>query len=58
MKVFYTDKEIRRVGLPWSPEIVQRARYSAGVIVEACRAALNEGIAVNLGGGTHHASGI
>jgi len=48
-------KEIRRVGLPWSPEIVRRARYSAGATIEACRAALAERIAVNLGGGTHHA---
>ena len=48
-------KEIRRIGLPWSPEIVRRARYSAGGTIEACRAALEEGIAVNLGGGTHHA---
>jgi len=50
-----TDKEIRRVGLPWSPQIVQRARYSIGGTIAACRASLNEGIAVNLGGGTHHA---
>ena len=50
-----TPKEIRRVGLPWSPEIVKRARYSTGATIEACRAALNDGIAVNLGGGTHHA---
>jgi acetoin utilization deacetylase AcuC-like enzyme len=50
-----TAKEIRRVGLPWSPQIVLRARYSAGGTIAACRAALDEGIAVNLGGGTHHA---
>jgi acetoin utilization deacetylase AcuC-like enzyme len=48
-------KEVRRVGLPWSPEIARRARYSAGATIEACRAALEDGIAVNLGGGTHHA---
>jgi acetoin utilization deacetylase AcuC-like enzyme len=48
-------KEIRRVGLPWSAAIVQRARYSAGATIAACRTALKEGIAVNLGGGTHHA---
>jgi acetoin utilization deacetylase AcuC-like enzyme len=48
-------KEVRRVGLPWSPEIVRRARYSAGATIEACRTAVAEGIAVNLGGGTHHA---
>lgn len=52
-----SDKEIRRVGLPWSPEIVQRARYSSGATIAACRAAAAEGIAVNLGGGTHHAFG-
>jgi acetoin utilization deacetylase AcuC-like enzyme len=50
-----TAKEIRRVGLPWSPQIVQRARYSAGGTIAACRAALDDGIAANLGGGTHHA---
>jgi len=50
-----SDKEIRRVGLPWSPEIVRRTRYSAGATIEACRAALAEGVAVNLAGGTHHA---
>ncbi len=48
-------KEIRRVGLPWSPEMVWRARYSAGGTIETCRAALENGIAVNLAGGTHHA---
>jgi acetoin utilization deacetylase AcuC-like enzyme len=50
-----TDKEIRRVGLPWSPQIVQRARYSIGGTIAACRVSLAEGVAVNLGGGTHHA---
>ena len=48
-------KEIRRVGLPWSPEMVRRTRYSVGGTIAACRAALEEGVAVNLGGGTHHA---
>lgn len=50
-----TAKEVRRVGLPWSPEIVQRTRYSVGATIAACRTALDERIAVNLGGGTHHA---
>ena len=50
-----TAKEVRRVGLPWSPEMVRRARYSVGATIEACRTGLNEQIAVNLGGGTHHA---
>jgi acetoin utilization deacetylase AcuC-like enzyme len=51
-----TALEVRRIGLPWSPELVMRARYSAGGTIAACRAALEEGIAVNLAGGTHHAS--
>ena len=50
-----TNKEIRRVGLPWSPQIIKRTRYSVGATVAACRAALSEGFAANLGGGTHHA---
>ena len=50
-----TAKEIRRVGLPWSPQIMKRTRYSVGATIAACRAALSEGVDVNLGGGTHHA---
>ena len=52
-----TDREVRRIGLPWSPEFVERARRSAGATIEACFAALNDGVAVHLGGGTHHAFG-
>jgi acetoin utilization deacetylase AcuC-like enzyme len=50
-----STKEIRRIGLPWSPELVERVRRSTGGTIAACRAALSEGLAVNLGGGTHHA---
>jgi acetoin utilization deacetylase AcuC-like enzyme len=50
-----TNNEIRRVGLPWSKQIVIRTRYSVGATIAACRKALSEGFAVNLGGGTHHA---
>ena len=50
-----TSKEIRRVGLPWSPQIVKRTQYSVGATIAACRVALSEGVAANLGGGTHHA---
>jgi acetoin utilization deacetylase AcuC-like enzyme len=48
-------REIRRIGFPWSPELVERSRRSVGGTIAACRAALDEGIAVNLAGGTHHA---
>jgi acetoin utilization deacetylase AcuC-like enzyme len=47
--------EARRVGLPWSPEMVERSRRSVGATVQACRAALADGVAINLAGGTHHA---
>jgi acetoin utilization deacetylase AcuC-like enzyme len=50
-----TAREVRRIGLPWSPELFERARRSAGATVEACFTALDEAIAVHLGGGTHHA---
>lgn len=50
-----SEKEIRRIGLPWSPELVERSRRSVGSTIAACRYALSEGIAINLAGGTHHA---
>lgn len=48
-------EEIRRIGLPWSPELVERVLASVGATMAVCRLALQEGIAVSLGGGTHHA---
>lgn len=51
-----STREARRIGLPWSPELVERARRSVGGTIAACIAALEDGIAVNLAGGTHHAS--
>jgi acetoin utilization deacetylase AcuC-like enzyme len=46
---------IRRIGIPWSPAFVRRSLASTGGTVAAARAALREGIAGNLAGGTHHA---
>jgi acetoin utilization deacetylase AcuC-like enzyme len=50
-----TRKEMRRIGFPWSPELVERAKRSAGATIEAGQAAIKENIAVSLAGGTHHA---
>ncbi|GAB4214518.1 MAG: histone deacetylase [Roseiflexaceae bacterium] len=50
-----TYHEQRRIGFPWSPQMVERSRRSSGATMEACRAALEGGVAVNLAGGTHHA---
>lgn len=47
--------ELRRIGFPWSPAMVERSRRSAGGTIAACREALANGVAVNLAGGTHHA---
>ena len=45
----------RRIGFPWSEAMVERSRRSAGATLAACRAALEDGCAANLAGGTHHA---
>ena len=47
--------EVRRIGFPWSPQMVERSRRSAGATIGACQAALQQGLAVSLAGGTHHA---
>jgi acetoin utilization deacetylase AcuC-like enzyme len=50
-----TDKEMRRIGFPWSERMVERSRRASGGTLGACRVALEEGLAANLAGGTHHA---
>jgi acetoin utilization deacetylase AcuC-like enzyme len=50
-----TDKEMRRIGFPWSKRMVERSRRASGGTLDACRVALEEGLAANLAGGTHHA---
>jgi len=50
-----TAKEVRRIGFPWSRRMVERSRRASGGTLGACRAALEEGVAANLAGGTHHA---
>jgi acetoin utilization deacetylase AcuC-like enzyme len=44
----------RRIGFPWSPQMVERSRRSVGATVAAAQVALDEGVAANLAGGTHH----
>ena len=62
--VAYLDRVVRgelsrreelALGLPWSPALVERARRSVGATLQAADAALADGVAANLGGGTHHA---
>ena len=47
--------EVRRIGFPWSRELVERSRRAVGGTLAAARHALDHGIAMNLAGGTHHA---
>ena len=44
----------RRIGFPWSPQMVERARRSVGATIAASTAALHDGCSANLAGGTHH----
>ena len=50
-----SEAEERRLGFPWSPELVARSRASVGGTCAAAARALVEGIGGNLAGGTHHA---
>jgi len=56
---------MREIGFPWSLEMVERSRRSAGATIAAARIALGlqtgvqakpAGVAANMAGGTHHAS--
>lgn len=47
--------EQKAIGFPWSPQMVERSRRSVGATIAACRAAMEQGVAANLAGGTHHA---
>jgi acetoin utilization deacetylase AcuC-like enzyme len=46
---------MRRIGLPWSKELVRRTLLSAGGTLAATADALVSGFGGNLAGGTHHA---
>ena len=48
-------QEMKLIGFPWSAEMVERSKRSSGATIAACRAAIDEGAAANLAGGTHHA---
>jgi acetoin utilization deacetylase AcuC-like enzyme len=49
-----TQKEIRRLGLPWSESLVTRSFYAVGGTIAAALSALEDGYGSNLAGGTHH----
>jgi len=48
-------EELRRLGLPWSPQLAQRTVRAVGGSLLAAELALRHGLACHLAGGTHHA---
>lgn len=50
-----SKQDVRALGFPWSPQLVERSRRSVGATIAACRDSLRHGRAVSLAGGTHHA---
>jgi len=50
-----TEKEVRRIGLPLTDEVVSRCRYETGGTLVASKLALEYGLACSTAGGTHHA---
>jgi acetoin utilization deacetylase AcuC-like enzyme len=45
----------RRIGLPWSPQLVKRTLTAVGGTILTAELALKYGVACNTAGGTHHA---
>jgi len=50
-----SEAEVRRIGFPWSEQLVERSRRSTGAAIDAAMAAVEDGVAASLAGGTHHA---
>lgn len=49
------EKAIRRLGLPWSYDLFLRSLSSVGGSLSSAKSAIQNGVAGNLSGGTHHA---
>ena len=50
-----SQEMIRALGFPWSMQLVERSRRSAGATAMALKSSVTDGVSVNLAGGTHHA---
>jgi len=49
-----TRKEIREIGFPMTPNLVERGRHIAGGTLECTHFAKTFGVSMNIAGGTHH----
>ncbi|MEZ4896518.1 MAG: histone deacetylase [Saprospiraceae bacterium] len=50
-----TPREIRDIGFPMTPRLVERGRYIAQGTLDCAGYAAQDGISLNIAGGTHHA---
>jgi acetoin utilization deacetylase AcuC-like enzyme len=48
-------KEARAIGFPMRPELIARGRVIAQGTLDCARYAMQDGVALNIAGGTHHA---
>ncbi len=48
-------RQIRRIGFPMTPQLILRSRVIAQGTIDCCRYALQDGVSLNIAGGTHHA---
>lgn len=50
-----STQEMKRIGFPWSEQFVKRTLTAVGGTLQAAMIAVDNGIAINLTGGYHHA---
>ncbi|MEP1384551.1 MAG: histone deacetylase [Paraglaciecola sp.] len=50
-----SQKAVRRIGMPWSEQFVERTLHAVGGTVLTSELAMKHGVALNLTGGYHHA---
>ncbi len=55
LNIKISPREARKIGFPLSEELVERERIIADGTLKGCHYALENGIAMNIAGGTHHA---
>lgn len=49
-----TEREVRAIGFPMTPRLVERGRHIASGTLECAAHAMKDGVAMNVAGGTHH----
>lgn len=55
LNISLSPKMIRRIGFPLSPILVKRELMITQGTIDCCHFAINDGVAMNVAGGTHHA---